>query len=90
MANAREAVASTARAGLGQSLCIGVGGDIVAGTDMREALSVLEHDDDTEAIVLIGEIGGFGEIDAAEWIKEYHSRTKDPKYTLSQSPLPFA
>lgn len=62
-----ETVASTTRAGLGQSLCIGVGGDIVPGTDLREALTVLENDSDTEAIALIGEIGGLGELDAAEW-----------------------
>ncbi|KAK3906834.1 putative succinyl-CoA ligase subunit alpha, mitochondrial [Staphylotrichum tortipilum] len=61
-----EAVASTTRAGLGQSLCIGVGGDILPGTDLREALSALEQDSDTDAIALIGEIGG-GELEAAEW-----------------------
>ncbi|KAK0618600.1 succinyl-CoA synthetase-like protein [Bombardia bombarda] len=74
-----ETVASTTRAGLGQSLCIGVGGDIVPGTDLREALSVLESDPDTAAIALIGEIGGSGEMDAASWINEYHSRTSLPK-----------
>lgn len=62
-----EAVASTTRAGLGQSLCIGVGGDIAPGTDLREALAVLEQDPDTDAIALIGEIGGTGELEAAEW-----------------------
>lgn len=70
-----EAVASTTRAGLGQSLCIGVGGDILPGTDLVEALQVLEHDPHTKAIALIGEIGGDGEIFAAQWIKEYHART---------------
>ncbi|KAH6845180.1 succinyl-CoA synthetase-like protein [Chaetomium sp. MPI-CAGE-AT-0009] len=74
-----EAVASTTRAGLGQSLCIGVGGDIVPGTDLQEALSVLEHDPDTDGIALIGEIGGGGESDAADWIREYRSRSKYPK-----------
>lgn len=72
-------MASTTRSGLGQSLCIGVGGDIVHGTDLREALSVLETDEDTGAIVLIGEVGGMGEIEAAEWIKDYRTRTKSPK-----------
>ncbi|KAL2144993.1 hypothetical protein VTI28DRAFT_8222 [Corynascus sepedonium] len=74
-----EAVASTTRAGLGQSLCIGVGGDIVPGTDLREALAVLEHDPDTDGIALIGEIGGAGELEAAEWIREYRIRTESPK-----------
>lgn len=40
---------------------------------------MLETDPDTEAIALIGEIGGTGELDAAAWIKEYHSRTESPK-----------
>ncbi|KAK3301175.1 succinyl-CoA synthetase-like protein [Chaetomium fimeti] len=74
-----EAVASTTRAGLGQSLCIGVGGDIVPGTNLQEALSVLEHDSETDGIALIGEIGGRGEFDAADWIREYRSRAKSPK-----------
>ena len=73
------AVASTTRAGLGQSLCIGIGGDILPGTDLREALTVLQHDPDTEAIALIGEIGGTLELDAAAWIKDYHARTESPK-----------
>ncbi|KAG8165100.1 hypothetical protein KVR01_005375 [Diaporthe batatas] len=70
-----EAVASTTRAGLGQSLCIGVGGDILPGTDLVEALQVLEHDPNTKGIALIGEIGGDGEILAAQWITDYHART---------------
>ncbi|KAH8883980.1 hypothetical protein GQ53DRAFT_407900 [Thozetella sp. PMI_491] len=74
-----EAVASTTRAGLGQSLCVGVGGDINPGTDLKEALSVLENDAHTEAIALIGEIGGAGELEAAAWIKDYHARIKTPK-----------
>lgn len=74
-----EAVASTTRAGLGQSLCIGVGGDIAPGTDLQEALAVLEQDPDTDAIALIGEIGGAGELDAAEW---YACLTFSPRGTL--------
>ncbi|KUI65774.1 Succinyl-CoA ligase [ADP-forming] subunit alpha, mitochondrial [Cytospora mali] len=70
-----EAVAATTRAKLGQSLCIGVGGDILPGTDLVEALQVLEADPNTKGIALIGEIGGDGEIMAAQWIKEYHDRT---------------
>ncbi|KAL1883843.1 hypothetical protein VTK73DRAFT_7631 [Phialemonium thermophilum] len=74
-----ETVASTTRAGLGQSLCIGVGGDILPGTDLLEALQVLVKDEDTEAIALIGEIGGSGELDAAAWIDEYIRKTSNPK-----------
>lgn len=70
-----EAVASTTRARLGQSLCIGVGGDMLPGTDLVEALQVLEADPNTRCIALIGEIGGDGEILAAQWIREYHDRT---------------
>ncbi|KAK1757536.1 succinyl-CoA synthetase-like protein [Echria macrotheca] len=74
-----ETVASTTRAGLGQSLCIGIGGDILPGTDFCEALAAVEHDPDTDAIALIGEIGGIAEMEAASWIREYRSRAVSPK-----------
>lgn len=72
-----EAVASTTRAGLGQSLCIGVGGDVLPGTDLVEALSVLEKDPHTKAIALIGEVGGEGEVLVADWVKAYNARTPE-------------
>ncbi|KAF2722785.1 succinyl-CoA ligase subunit alpha [Polychaeton citri CBS 116435] len=69
-----ETVASISRAGLGQSLCIGMGGDIVAGTSLIDALKVFEMDPETEAIVLVGEVGGRAEEEAADWIKQYRQR----------------
>lgn len=74
-----ETVASITRAGLGQSLCIGMGGDVVAGTNFVDALRVFETDPDTEAIVLVGEVGGSAELEAADWIKDYYRREKNPK-----------
>ncbi|KAK8055286.1 succinyl-CoA synthetase alpha subunit [Apiospora rasikravindrae] len=74
-----EAAASTLRAGLGQSLCVGVGGDILSGTGLVDGLKILVEDEETEAIAICGEIGGFAEMEAADWIQEYRSRTRNPK-----------
>lgn len=74
-----ETVASITRAGLGQSLCIGMGGDIVAGTSLVDGLIAFETDDRTEGIVIVGEVGGTAELEAAEWIKDYHKRVSNPK-----------
>ncbi|KAF2672505.1 succinyl-CoA ligase subunit alpha [Microthyrium microscopicum] len=74
-----DAVTSLTDVGIGQSLCIGIGGDVVAGTDMVDALKTFELDSETEAIILIGEIGGTSELEAADWIKEYRQRVSDPK-----------
>lgn len=65
-----EAVDQVTKAGLGQSTCIGIGGDPIVGTTTKEAVEMLMNDPDTEGIVMIGEIGGSMEADAAHWIKE--------------------
>jgi succinyl-CoA synthetase alpha subunit len=56
-----------------------VGGDVLAGTNFVDALKIFENDEDTEGIVLIGEIGGWAEIEAADWIKNYRERASNPK-----------
>lgn len=57
-----------------------MGGDVLAGTNFVDALKIFENDPDTEGIILVGEIGGTAEIDAAEWIRDYNRRTTNPKY----------
>jgi succinyl-CoA synthetase alpha subunit len=65
-----EAVDQVTRLGLGQSTCIGIGGDPVVGTTILDAVKLMMDDKETEAIVIIGEIGGNMETEAAEWIKK--------------------
>jgi succinyl-CoA synthetase alpha subunit len=65
-----EAVDQLTKAGLGQSTCIGIGGDPIIGTTTLDAIKLLMADDNTKGIVLIGEIGGQMENEAAYWIKE--------------------
>ncbi|KAI1209466.1 succinyl-CoA synthetase-like protein [Annulohypoxylon truncatum] len=74
-----EAAASTFRSGLGQSMCIGVGGDIVPGTTLKEGLQILIEDKDTDAIALIGEIGGDAELDAADLVRRHLKQSANPK-----------
>jgi len=69
-----EAVDQLTKLGIGQSTCIGIGGDPIIGTTTKEAVELLMNDPDTEGIIMIGEIGGNMEADAARWIKQYGNK----------------
>ncbi|MBU4446527.1 succinate--CoA ligase subunit alpha [bacterium] len=69
-----EAVHQVTQLGLGQSTCIGIGGDPIIGTTFIDLLPLFENDPETEAVILIGEIGGTAEEDAAEYIKKNFSK----------------
>lgn len=69
-----EAVDQLTKQGLGQSTCIGIGGDPIIGTTTLEAVKLLMNDPDTEGIIMIGEIGGSMETEAARWIKDHGTK----------------
>lgn len=69
-----EAVDQVTKAGMGQSTCIGIGGDPIVGTTTKEAVELLMNDPETEGIIMIGEIGGGMEAEAARYIKEHGTK----------------
>ena len=69
-----EAVDQVTKAGLGQSTCIGIGGDPIVGTTTKDAVELLMNDPDTDGIIMIGEIGGSMEANASRWIKEHGTK----------------
>jgi succinyl-CoA synthetase alpha subunit len=69
-----EAVDQVTKAGMGQSTCIGIGGDPLPGTTTQQAVELLMNDPETEGIVVIGEIGGNMEADAAHWVRDHGSK----------------
>ncbi|ERF70618.1 hypothetical protein EPUS_02484 [Endocarpon pusillum Z07020] len=74
-----ETVASVTRAGLGQTYAISMGGDMLSGTTFIDAFRVFEEDEKTKGIIMVGEVGGRAEEEAADWIVEYRKRTRNPK-----------
>ena len=73
-----EAIHQLSKVGMGQTTCIGIGGDPLIGTSFIDALKLFSADPDTDAVIMIGEIGGTAEQEAADYIKAEFSKTKNP------------
>ncbi|HKL77205.1 MAG TPA: succinate--CoA ligase subunit alpha [Gammaproteobacteria bacterium] len=69
-----EAVYQTTQLGLGQSTCVGIGGDPISGSDFVDILAMFEADPQTEAVVMVGEIGGTAEEEAAEYVRDHMTK----------------
>ncbi len=82
-----EAIAQLVQHGLGQSTCVGIGGDPVHGTTFTDVLELFQADDETEAIVLIGEIGGIREQLAAEYIRQHVTKPVVASIAGQSAPL---